>query len=361
MTFDQTRAVLLQGIQDGLHLGAQIHVSRGGDSLLHEAFGENAPGNPLRRETRMAWFSSGKPLTVTALATLAESGQLDWDDPVVNYIPEFGAGGKTAITVRHILTHTAGFRGADLLPEDLPWRQTIERICETPLEEGWIPGRRAGYQLTASWFILGEILERITGIPYADFVQTRILEPMGMTHSSLRISNVEHSRTNDIGFVYTTLNREPVAHPLWNTPAGWALCRPGSSARGPVTELARFYEVLLGVREAGPVLKRSTVEELTRRHRVGMRDETFQHVVDFGLGFVLNSNRYGIETVPYGYGRFASDEAFGHSGYQSSCAFADPKHGVVVAWICNGLPGEPRHQRRARELNSAIYRDLGIV
>jgi CubicO group peptidase (beta-lactamase class C family) len=84
-------------------------------------------------------------------------------------------------------------------------------------------------------------------------------------------------------------------------------------------------------------------------------------VIDFGLGFIVNSNRYGVETVPYGYGRSAADQAFGHSGAQSSCAFGDPTHKLVVAWSCNGLPGERLHQRRAREINSAIYEDLGLA
>ena len=62
-----------------------------------------------------------------------------------------------------------------------------------------------------------------------------------------------------------------------------------------------------------------------------------------------------------GYGGYASDEAFGHSGAQSSCAFADPARKLVVAWSCNGLPGERLHQRRAREINSAIYDDVGLA
>ena len=88
---------------------------------------------------------------------------------------------------------------------------------------------------------------------------------------------------------------------------------------------------------------------------------TFLHKLDFGPRFIINSSRYGIETVPYNYGRHASENTFGHSGAQSSCAFADPANGLVVAWICNGLPGERRHQERAREINSAIYKDLGLA
>jgi len=65
--------------------------------------------------------------------------------------------------------------------------------------------------------------------------------------------------------------------------------------------------------------------------------------------------------VPYGYGRFASDATFGHSGAQSSCAFADPEHELVVAWVTNGTPGERPHQKRHREINHAVYEYLNLA
>jgi CubicO group peptidase (beta-lactamase class C family) len=117
--------------------------------------------------------------------------------------------------------------------------------------------------------------------------------------------------------------------------------------------------MLLGFRREPPISAK-TVSELTSRQRRGQFDHTFKHVIDWGLGFIVNSNQYGSETVPYGYGRHCSAETFGHSGSQSSSAFADPAHGLVAAWVCNGMPGERRHQKRARELNSAIYEDLKL-
>ena len=108
-------------------------------------------------------------------------------------------------------------------------------------------------------------------------------------------------------------------------------------------------------------LKPATLRALTTRQRVGMFDHTFQHVLDWGLGFLINSNRYGRETVPYGYGRHCSEDTFGHSGSQCCAAFADPAHGLVVAWVFNGMPGERIHQKRARELNSVIYEDLDLA
>ena len=92
-----------------------------------------------------------------------------------------------------------------------------------------------------------------------------------------------------------------------------------------------------------------------------MFDHTFQHVLDWGLGFIPNSARYGVDTVPYGYGHHASERAFGHSGFRSSVAFADPEYGLAVALVWNGTPDNDRHERRVRAALDAVYEDLGLA
>lgn len=312
-------------------------------------------------DTLTLWLSAGKPITAVAIARLVERGQLTFDDPVAQHIPEFKAGEKERITIRHLLTHTAGFREADKLAENLPWDEMIARICATPLEPDWQPGAKAGYQTMSSWFILGEIIRRITGRDPGHHVRESILKPLGMNDSWMGIPADDITRYGSrMALMHFSGRSDFRVHPFWNAPEDFIACRPGSGMRGPIRELGRFYEALLN-NDATEFLQPSTLAELTRPQRVGLFDHTFLHQLDLGLGFILNSNRYGAETVPYGYGRHASDNTFGHSGSQSSCAFADPEHQLVVAWHCNGQPGEPRHQKRARELNSAIYKDLGLA
>ncbi len=132
---------------------------------------------------------------------------------------------------------------------------------------------------------------------------------------------------------------------------------------GPLRELGRFYEMLLGRGRFGDaeVLRPQTVEALTAIHRVGLVDRTFKQKLDWGLGFIVNSEHYGADFVPYGYGRHASRRTFGHSGFQSSTGFADPVHGLVVALAVNGNPGEPRHTERFLDVTEAIYEDLGLA
>jgi CubicO group peptidase (beta-lactamase class C family) len=108
------------------------------------------------------------------------------------------------------------------------------------------------------------------------------------------------------------------------------------------------------------IIRRETVAEMTSRQRVGLKDHSFGQVVDWGLGFLINSRPYGALADPYGYGRHASDETFGHGGMQSSAGFCDAENGLAGAIIFNGLPGEPKHQKRINDVMTALYEDMGI-
>jgi len=358
--FPGIAGILEAGLKTRHYLGGQIYVSIAGEEVLDIAFGESRPGQELRRDHLMLWLSSTKPVTAVAIAQQYQRGKLDWNDPVAKFIPEFAQKGKEQITIRHLLTHTAGFRTADRLPDELPWEQMVEEICVAPLEPGWVPGGKAGYQIASSWYILGEIVSRLTGKAYPDYVRANVFLPLGMVDSWIGMPSEEFRRYGErIAPMYATDIGQPREVPLWNTQGGCAICRPASNGRGTASDLGRLYQALLR-RQPELMLKDATVGEITSRQRVGMFDQTFHHVIDWGLGFIINSNRYGPESVPYGYGRLASDETFGHSGAQSSCAFADPRHRLVVVWILNGMPGERPHQRRARDLNTALYQDLQL-
>src|SRR5688572_6836200 len=106
--FIRTRAAIESGLRERLHLGAQLYISRAGQVLIDEAFGEAREGVPMQRESITLWFSAGKPLTAAAIGRLVERGSLTWDTPVAQVIPEFAQHGKETVTLRHLLTHTAG-------------------------------------------------------------------------------------------------------------------------------------------------------------------------------------------------------------------------------------------------------------
>lgn len=361
-SFPRSIALIEAGIAARQQIGAQVFVSREGFLVADAGIGESQPGVPMAPDSLMIWFSSTKPIAAIALGQLWDRGQIDWDAPVARYVPEFAQNGKAAITLRHILTHTAKFRGGGFDWPDSPWEAIVARVCSREIEPDWGPGERAGYCPMSSWFMLAEVVNRVDGRFYSQYVREEIFEPLGMNDSWIGMPRDRYQAYGDrIGQMQSTEKGE--LHPDgWTTETHYAACNPGGNGVGPIHELGRIYEMLLGggSREGVRVLTSEAVRLLTTRQRVGMFDETFKHKMDWGLGLIVNSNCYGPQTVPYGYGLHSSPETFGHSGWQSSTGFADPEHGLAVALVLNGTPGEARHNRRFRLLLTAIYEDLGI-
>ncbi|MCE9604947.1 MAG: beta-lactamase family protein [Planctomycetia bacterium] len=384
-TLPRTSELYEKGLAEGLHVGAQIHVRMAGEVVVDRAFGFSRPPTeataavPLTSDTLMLWLSAGKPVAAAAIMQLQERGLLHLDDPVITHVPEFDPqpdyvrGGKSDVTIRHLLTHTCGFRFIDIGDATTKfdgdaWNEIIRRLCRAPLERDWVPGQRAGYHPYTSWYILGEIIARLAGVSFAEYVRREIFLPLEMHDCWFGISAELQAGYGDrLGTLVNTERRTDGApslapHPF-DTPAGLTACAPGGSGHGPMRQLANFYEMLLGsgTRRGTQILTPASVQAMTARQRVGMLDETFKQVLDWGLGTIPNNRRYGVATAAYGYGRHASESTVGHSGSQSSVAFADVEHELIVALVLNGTCGEARHQRRIRPLLEALYEDLGIT
>jgi len=383
----KTMTAIQRGMESGLHIGAQLYVSLRGEVIADEALGSARDGVPMRRDTLMLWLSAGKPISAVAVAQAWERGLLDLDDPVAKHIPEFAANGKDVVTIRHILTHTGGFRALLGHWEGKSWDEVVAALSNSRLEPRWVPGQTAGYHPITSWYLLGELVRRLDGRPFDRYVREMIFEPMGMNDSWIGMPVEKYRGYGDrIGLMHEIKNGEATPNYTLDREDVATQTRPPSNARGPIRELGLFYETLLnhgrtssgaqtfmsaaGQRPASQagmpvppsqVLRPQTVEAMTARHRVGMYDKTFRHVIDWGLGFVLQSNQYGVDTVPYGYGPHASPRTFGHSGSRSSIGYADPEHGLVVACLFNGAPDEKTHDARMREVNAAIYEDLALA
>lgn len=369
-----TRAVLEQGISSGLHLGGQLYASLRSSSsqksepLIDWAFGEARPGEPMTPRHLMLWLSSSKPVTAVLVGRLWEQGRLHLDDPVSLHFPEFGAQGKAAITLRHLLTHTGGIRMLNLGWPQTSWEEILKKICARKPEPNWVPGAKAGYHLSSSWFVLGEIIQRLTGETFSGCVRRQIFEPLGMPDCWIGMpANVFTDIQDRLAPMYDTseFSKESAIPMDWHSAPFVTHPSPGGNGYGPMNQLGRFYEMLLGGGAISDqydqhVLSEQTVEALTARHRVGLHDHTFKHQMDWSLGFIPNSRHYDIETTPYGYGNYASTRTFGHSGNRSSTGFADPEHGLVVTLAVNGLCERETHRQRFTEILDQLYQDLGL-
>ena len=318
----------------------------------------------MTTDTLTLWLSACKPITAIAIAQLFERGKLGLDDPVADFIPEFSAQGKECVTLRHLLAHTAAMRYVETGWPRETWSGIIDRICQARLEPDWVPGKRARYDATLSWFILGEVIRRIDGRPCENYLRDEIFEPLGMRDSWIGMPPERYRAYGDrLGVLYVTSKQPIQPLPPYDTEQAITHCRPAANGQGPVRELGRFYQMLLNGGELDGVrlLKGETVALFTSPQRVGMYDETFRHIIHWGLGFLISSKKYGYKALPYSFGPHASDRAFGHNGYQSSMALADPEHDLVIVIAPNGCPGEPAHDRRLRATLGAVYDDLGLA
>ena len=350
-TFD----VIRQGIKDGLQPGGQIVVRHRGETLADVAFGEAKPGVAMTTDSVQLWMSAGKPLAAIAALQQVARGRVALDTRVADVIPGFGVHGKEPITLRHVLTHTAGFRGPLNNFAPGPWANILDRVYALKQEPGWVPGEKAGYHVGSSWFVLGELVRRLDGRSFDVYVRDEVLRPVGATGSSVGMTAEEAAALGD---------RLAVVVPDFagNHADGITVPRPGANARGPVRDLAAVYDSLLA--HDGRLLPPEWSRRMVVRQREGMFDETFKQTIDWGWGLKLDSKRHsamnGGKAETYGYGPHASDQTFGHSGNQCGCAFADPTHDLVVAWVVNGMPGEAKHQARQDAINTAVYEDLGL-
>jgi CubicO group peptidase (beta-lactamase class C family) len=362
MELPRTLDVIDAGMAEGLHIGAQLHLMLRGQSIAEVAVGESRPGVAMETDTVMLWLSCTKAIVAAAVCQLWERDKFALDDPVATYIPEFAQNGKENITIRHILTHTAGFRSAPSGWPKAPQRDVVDRILAARLEPGWIVGRTAGYHAISSWFVLGELIKRLDGRPCETFIYEELFEPLGMHESWLAITAEQYEALGTrLGIMQNTDGGK--MEPLnLDTLEACTNCRPSGSGHGPIRQLARFYQMMLngGKLDGRRVLLPQTVEAMTARHRTGSYDKSFLHVVDWGLGIMINSFAYSAET-PYQFGPYASPRTFGHGGFQSSVGCADPENKLVVAVVFNGCPGEAKHQQRVKALFTAIYEDLGLV
>ncbi len=193
----RTSRRILEGIDQQLHRGLQLYVSLRGRVLVDRAWGQSHEHVPLTRQTLLIWLSAGKPLTAVALLRLVEEGRISLDTPVAVVIPEFSQGGKAAVTVQQLLTHSVGLQdGISGWPNDT-WDEIIARICRTPQREGWDHRQQGAYDPARTWFILGELIRRLDGRPVADVVRDDVMRPIGMQDSWMRMPPEIHAAYED--------------------------------------------------------------------------------------------------------------------------------------------------------------------
>ena len=353
--------------------GAAVCIYHRGECVVDLWGGErDSEHRPWQRDTMAPSFSTTKGVASTLLHMMVDRGLLDYDDMVVKYWPEFGHGGKSNITIRHVLSHQSGLyhirQMIDRAERMLDWDHMIGAIEHaTPIHP---PGERTGYHGLTYGYLVGEIIQRVTGEKFPDLVQREIAEPLGL--DGLFIGTPEHEIPRaaellfpqamklvsrlpvmrigkpildrgsrllkyvgvdaDLASVFDALAPRGISDFDFGSPETLRVAIPAGNGLFTARSLARMYAALAnggeldGVRLMSPVtLRRATrLEPPTGR----------QAVIPFDMRWRLGY--HSILTT-----RGVPRNAFGHFGFGGSGAWADPERNLAVAMIVNSGIGTP--------------------
>ena len=309
-------------------------------------------------------FSSTKGVTATCAHLLAQRGELDLDAPVADYWPEFSTAGKADIPVRWLLSHQAGLVDDDRAmtgEEALDWTTICDALADSP--PLWEPGTGYGYHAVTYGWLVGEVVRRVAGVDFGEFVRREISEPLGLDlwvglpdDEQHRVSPLINSgmpglptpepagdadsRTdapslvgmldmllgegNLLGRALTAPGGAFTDDQVWNEARVRSAQIPAANGVTNAASLARMYAALVsevdGVRLLdADTLERAITPQVSGPSTVPLLD------IPFALGFMTHS-----PLSPLLDGR-----SFGHYGAGGSLGFADPDRRVAGAYVMN--------------------------
>jgi CubicO group peptidase (beta-lactamase class C family) len=381
--------------------GAAVCVYHHGECVVDVwgGFRDDA-GTPWGADTMAPSFSTTKGVSSTCVHIMVERGLLDYDAPVAAYWPEFAQAGKERITVRQVLAHQSGLyhirQMIDHADRLLDWEYVIRAIERAkPVHE---PGTRTGYHGLTYGFLVGELIQRVTGRPFPAVVQDEIARPLAL--DGLYIGAPADQLHRAAKLLWPSrglfgLGRGLIA---WQGPAIGDVARFGSgvvqrvldlaridldlpsmldalaprgisaldfgadatlraaipSANGLFTarSLARMYAALAGGGSLGGVrlLSPETVARATEVHSLHRGHLVIPFDLRWRLGY------HGVFTT-----RGIPRRAFGHFGFGGSGAWADPSRELAMALIVNSGMGTPFGDFRVARVSAAALESVAAL
>lgn len=367
---ERVQHLLDERVASGEEIGLQVAVYIGGEQVVDAWAGvaDEATGRKVDGDTLFTSWSTTKGFVATCIHILADRGLLDYDTPVATYWPEFGANGKESVTVRHALTHSAGIPQMPdgVTPEMMTdWDAMCAAIAaHEPL---WEPGTKTGYHAWTFGWILGEIVQRVSGRSLAQFAQDELCRPLGITDFYLGIPDAVEPRVaplrQDPQHLENTLSasglNRRVAPPhvttaeVVNRPDFRRASIPGGGGIMTARAIARHYAMLagFGALDGARILSPERVE-LIRALQTDANDEVLGGPIRKGLGYFLGGDvdKGGHATI----GR--SDGAFGHAGNGGSIGFADPERKLALGLTKNYMRAVPAGQQSTAYLVAELVR-----
>lgn len=255
-------------------VGASLMFVNGKDveAFAGHGFADRAGKRAVDRDTNFHWASCTKTFTGIAVMQLCSRGKLQLEQPIVDFVPELRSvrnpfGAMTDVTLRHLLTHSAGFRGPtwpwggdkDWHPhEPTQWSQLVAMLPYTEIE--FAPGSKWSYSNPGIVF-LGRTIEALSGDDYETYMEKNVLRPLGMAHSYFDVTpyHLQRFRSHSYDGKGDAAKDQG---PDFDT--GITVSNGGLNA--PLTDIAKYLSFLLGACEPGSdaagVLARSSLEAM---------------------------------------------------------------------------------------------------
>jgi CubicO group peptidase (beta-lactamase class C family) len=367
--FEPVREAFEANFTDPGEIGAAVAVVVDGRPVV-DLWGGLADAHterPWSEGTPVVVYSATKGPTASCALLLWERGLLDLDAPVAEVWPEFAAGGKAAVTTRHLLTHQAGLpvfdqpiTFTDCHDHDLVAGRLAAQVPH------WEPGTAHGYHpLTWGWLV-GEVVRRVAGRSVGAMVAEELAGPLGLDlwvglppereAGVARLAaggfDLAGMQPDDPGLVFAaaimdidSLTFKAFSNPpgqldveSFNAPELHQAEWPAANGIGTARALATLYGELARDRVLAP----ATIDAATRP-QVSGPDRVLAIDTTFGLGYSLHS------VTGHAGG------TFGHEGAGGSVAFADRGRGLGFAYVMNRLTASVGADRRSRRLVEAVY------
>ncbi|NNL65099.1 MAG: beta-lactamase family protein, partial [Myxococcales bacterium] len=347
----------------------------------------NAQGHPWEADTMSPSFSTTKGVASTLMHIMVDRGLVDYGERVATYWPEFAEAGKERITVRHVLSHQSGLyhirQMVDRAERMLDWDYMIHAIEQT--EPMHPPGERTGYHGLTYGYLVGEILQRVSGKPFSQLVKEELVEPLELDGMYIGVPSEELHRAAELIWprrnivqpvlprglgrrilrasapaldfgaraVGVELDVESILDSLaprgigsFDFSASKTLRASIPAANGLFTarSLARMYACLAGGGEVDGVrlLSERTLRRAVRRQKRADRLAVIPFDMRWRLGY------HGVFTT-----QGSPRNAFGHFGFGGSGAWADPSRELAVALIVNSGLGTPFGDLRIARISAA--------
>jgi CubicO group peptidase (beta-lactamase class C family) len=344
--------------RSGIHPAIQLCVRRHGQVLIDRAIGHARGNGPhdgpdaekelATPETPFTIFSASKAITAMLVHLLDERNLLRLDDPVCEYIPEFGTKRKQWITIRHVLTHRAGI--PNLPPELLDLEllmhpaRIVELLCDT--EPTWRPGRQLAYHTITGGFLVAEIVRRVWGRDIRALMNEAVCRPLSFRwmNFGVRASDIPRVALNyftgppvlpPASFIIRRALSGELAHvtELSNDPRFLLGIIPAANVVATANELSRYYQLLLqgGELDGVRIFDRRTIRRATVEQSYLELDLTLGVPLRYGMGFILGGHWLSL----YGPG---TEHAFGHLGFTNIVSWADPERAVAATIMTSGKP-----------------------